>query len=197
MILTELNSVDTNTLPLSVLSEHLRLGTGFIETSLQDDLLEAYLRAAISSIEVRTGLVIFTKTLSWQLTVWRNAQKQVLPARPVQNIVRIVTYENSGGSVEHAPENYRLIKDNLSPTVAANGSCLPKIPQNGSVDIEFEAGYGSDWNAVPAGMQHAIILLAAHYYENRMGHPEVGGSFPTAVLSLLEGYRPIRLMGGV
>jgi uncharacterized phiE125 gp8 family phage protein len=115
----------------------------------------------------------------------------------VQSIIRVVTYENSGASTEHDPDSYMLVKDNLAPSIDATGVCLPKIPKNGSVDIEFSAGYGNEWASIPAGLRHAIILLAAHYYENRMGHPEVGGSFPTAVLSLLEGYRPVRLMGGV
>jgi uncharacterized phiE125 gp8 family phage protein len=195
MILTELSSVDANILPLNELSQHLRLGTGFVETSLQDDLIEAYLRAAISAIETRTGLVVFEKNLSWQLTAWRDAQKQTLPARPISAIIRVVTFDKSGGSVEHAPESYRLQPDSMAPALVSRAACLPIIPDAGSVDVEFTAGFGPNWLDIPAGLRHAIILLAAFYYENRMGGETSG--FPVAVLSLLEGYRPVRLMGGV
>lgn len=195
MILTELSSVDASILPLNELSEHLRLGTGFVETSLQDELLEAYIRAAVSAIETRTGLVVFEKTLAWQLTAWRSGQKQILPARPISSIIRVVTFDSSGGSVEHAPESYRLQPDSMAPALVSRANCLPTIAIGGSAEVEFVAGFGPNWLDVPAGLRHAIILLASYYYENRMGG-DVGG-FPLAVLSLLEGYRPIRMMGGV
>ena len=52
MILTELSAIAAEDLPVAQLKEHLRLGTGFAESDLQDGLCEAYLRASIATIEV-------------------------------------------------------------------------------------------------------------------------------------------------
>ena len=56
MMLVEQTTVPTAALPVAEFKDHLRLGTGFADDGVQDDVLEAYLRAAIATIEARTSL---------------------------------------------------------------------------------------------------------------------------------------------
>jgi len=55
MMLVEQTSVPSAALPVTEFKDHLLLGTGFTGASVQDPVLENYLRAAISAIEARTG----------------------------------------------------------------------------------------------------------------------------------------------
>lgn len=196
MILTELNSVPSATLPIARLADHLRLGTEFAETSLQNDLLEVYLRAAISAIEGKTGRVILQRSFLWQLTGWRYSDAQILPVRPVASITALRTYSRSGAVTEHSPDTYDFIPDSQAPAVRAVGSQLPPVSDGGSVEIEFIAGHGASWEEVPNDLAQAVIILGAQFYENRTGAPDPTGVLPMAVLSLIERYRPIRLFGG-
>ena len=75
------------------------------------------------------------------------------------------------------------------------GRNLPRIPRSGHAEIRFLAGYGAAWEEVPADLRQAVLLLAAHYYENRSEAPQVAGSMPFGVLVLIESYRSIRIGG--
>ena len=63
------------------------------------------------------------------------------------------------------------------------------------IEIQFTAGFGAAATDVPAPLRQAILLLVAHWYENR--EPVVAGiaatRFPDAVIGLLEPYRMRRL----
>lgn len=196
MILTELTSVPDAVLPVAQFADHLRLGTEFAETSLQNDLLEVYLRAAISAIEGKTGRVILQKSFSWQLTGWRNGKAQALPVRPVTAVTALRTYNRSGAVIEHASTIYDFVPDSQAPAIRAVGAQLPFIANGGTAEIEFVAGHGATWDEVPTDLAQAVIILAAQFYENRTGAPDPTGVLPMAVLSLIEPYRPVRLFGG-
>ena len=74
---------------------------------------------------------------------------------------------------------------------------LPFIPPQGSVQVVFEAGLGESWGAVPADLQQAVLMLAAHYYEYRHETRLGDGCMPFGVSSLIERYRPLRIGLGV
>lgn len=195
MILTELTSILTAQLPITLLREHLRLGTGFADDGHQDALLEAYLRAAISAVEGRTGCVLLSKNMSWGLTAWRHFDKQCLPVRPLNAITEVKLVDVVGGETVVDPLGYRLVQDDQAPYIAASGLALPSIPTNGSVEIAFSAGFGGSWNQVPPDLARAAIMLAADFYENRASQDAT--SLPSGILALLERFRPIRVFGRV
>lgn len=196
MILTELSSTPGTTLPIAEFADHLRLGTEFSETSLQNDLLEVYLRAALSAIEAKTGRVILERSFLWQLTGWRHSDAQILPVRPVVSITALRTYDRSGSVTEHSSDTYDFVPDSQAPAIKAVGAQLPPVADGGSAEIEFVAGHGATWDEVPRDLAQAVIILAAQFYENRTGAPDPTGVLPMAVLSLIEPYRPVRLFGG-
>lgn len=197
MILTELTAIAGSDLPVDTLKEHLRLGTGFAEEDLQDGLCEAYLRAAIATIEGRVGLVLIPRAFMWQLTDWRNVDRQVLPVRPVTAVQSVLIFDRDGAQTAVDGDDFDFEPDVLSPAIAAARGALPDIPQGGVAEIAFEAGFGPDWSGVPSDLAQAVILLAAHFYEHRTGSLEGGGVLPMPVAALLERHRPLRLFGGI
>ncbi len=196
MMLVELTTVPGLGLPVAEFRDHLRLGTGFADDGLQDDMLETYLRAAMAAIEARTGKMLITRDFSWTLTAWRDLAAQALPTAPVSAITSLTITDRLGGSELVAADRYVLEQDMHRPRLVATTLLLPAIPVAGTAIIVFDAGFGAAWSDVPADLRQAVFLLAGHYYEHRSDGAASGGEIPHGVTSLIQRYRIVRLFGG-
>lgn len=195
MLLVEQTSVQSAALPVAEFKDHVLVGTGFSTDSAQDVVVENYLRAAIAAIEARTGKVLLSKQFTWSLTAWREHGRQALPLAPIENIDEVRVIDRLGQATILAAMKYRLEKDAHRPVLWGADTSLPSIPVGGSAEIDFTAGYGNIWANLPVDLQHAVFLLAAHFYDNRK---MVGNDIemPFGVTSLIERYRNVRLFGG-
>jgi uncharacterized phiE125 gp8 family phage protein len=196
MMLVEVTSVPLAALPVVQFKAHLRLGTGFSDTGLQDVVLESFLLAAMSAIEGRTGKILIERDFDWSLTAWRDYDRQALPVAPVSAITEVVLIPASGPEVVVAPALYKLVPDMQRPCLVALSGMLPSVPVNGSVRVGFMAGFGPAWGNLPADLQQAVLMLAAHYYEYRQDTTLGAGCMPFGVTALIERYRTVRLFGG-
>lgn len=194
MMLVELTPIESADLPISSFRDHLRLGSGFSDDSVQDPVLESYLRAAIAAIEARTGKVLLEREFAWTLVQWRDNQKQPLPLAPVKSVVDVVTIDTLGME-ESATPNWALIQDSHRPILSSISGSLPTVPADGSVRVELTAGFGV-WSDVPADLVVAVYLLAAHYYEFRYEGAAANTTMPFGVADLIEKYRIIRTFAG-
>lgn len=195
MMLVEQTTVPTEALPVTEFKDHLRLGTGFADDDVQDIVLESYLRAALAAIEARTGKVLIQRRFSWTLTRWRDQGCQALPVAPVAAIVEIRTIDGSGNESIADPGSYRLERDSQRPCVVANGSWLPPIPSQGSVELVIDAGFNVLWADIPPDLGQAVFLLAAHYYEHRTATGSGEKIMPFGISLLIDRYRSVRLFG--
>lgn len=196
MMLIEQTTVPPAVLPLTSFKAHLRLGTGFADDGSEDVLLEALLRAAMAAIEARTGKVLLRRSYTWSLAAWRDPGRQTLPVAPVSAITALRLRDRNGGTTPVAASAYRLLPDTHGPSLAPAGSLLPTIPSGGSAEIDFEAGFGADWEAVPSDLGHAVLLLAAYYHEHRQETALGDGVMPFGVMALVEPWRRLRLTAG-
>jgi uncharacterized phiE125 gp8 family phage protein len=197
MNLVELTEVPDEALPVARLREHLRLGTGFPDDSLQDALLAGFLRAALAAIEGRTGKALLSRSFLLTLSAWRSPERQPLPAAPVSAIVS-VTLTDATGAVTSIPLSaVRLEEDATRPCLLPVGGSLPPVPQAGAARIVLTAGYGPAWEDLPSDLAQAVLMLAAHYHEYRYDVAFDGGCMPFGVTALIERYRPLRLSGGL
>jgi len=167
MVLIEETAVPEAALPLDEFRAHLRMGTGFADDDLQDGVLENYLRAAISSIEARTGKILIERNFSWSLGEWRCAEGQALPVAPVKSLTRLVLRDRAEGEEEIDPGQYWLDADTQRPAIRPADGVLPAIHLGGVAEISFTAGFADEWAELPSDLGQAVLLLAAHYYENR------------------------------
>lgn len=192
MMLDELAPVPDAALPLPRLREHLRLGSGFSDDGLQDGLLAGFLRAALAAVEARTGKALLERTFRLTVPGWRDPSRQPLPVAPV-SVVALVEVVDALGAATAVPAGaWRLEPDWAAPAVVAAG-LLPPVPQRGLGRITFDAGFGPEWDDVPADLGHAAILLAAHYHDYRHDTGLGPGCMPFGVTALIERYRPLRL----
>lgn len=195
MILVELTSTPTQDLPLDAFKAHLRLGSGFTETSLQDEVLESYLRAAMAAVEARIGKMLYARRASWTVTKWTDPDAQPLPVAPISSIETVVLTDRAGADTSVEASAFALMKDTHRPVLSATGAVLPDIPQGGSATITFDAGFGADWLDIPPDLREAVMLLASHYYETRFDTTGAGGLMPFGVMALLDPHRNIRILG--
>lgn len=195
-MLIELTGVPGTALPVQAMRDHLRLGTGFADDSLQDGLIESYLRAAIAAIEGRIGKMLIQRTFGWTVTEWRDGDGQALPVAPVQMVLSLTLLDRNGTATVVDPARYRLQRDMHRPRLVPAGATLPAIPSGGTAEIAFEAGFGTAWAAVPGDLAQAVMLLAAHYYEHRDEATATRAAMPFGVTALIERWRTVRILGG-
>ena len=196
MILTELSAPPAAAVPLRAFAEHLRLGTGFADDGSQDAVLEAYLRAAMAAIEARLGRVLLARPFSFVVSRWSETASQGLPVAPVVSVEAVMMRDADGFETVVEPELWSLMRDRQRPRLVGRfGRSLPRIPRGGQVEVSFTAGYGAVWEAVPADLRQAAMMLAAHFYENRTETGAISGTMPFGVLMLLESHRTMRLGG--
>ena len=91
---------------------------------------------------------------------------------------------------------YKLVQDTHRPKIVASGLALPLVPMAGRAEVVFDAGFGAAWAAVPADLAQAVLLLAAEYYEHRGESGVRDGGLPFGVVTLIERWRTVRVLGG-
>ena len=195
MMLSELTPVPQAALPVEEMKFHLRMGSGFADDGLQDGLIETYLRAAMAAIEGRIGKMLFQRRFLWELECWREAE-QALPVAPVSTVVSVTQVDAAGGEVMVPVGAYRLIKDLHRPRLAGKGISLPAIPSEGAVKVVFDAGFGAAWTDIPVDLRQAVLLLAGEYYEHRHDDGAEAAGLPFGVVTLIERWRTVRILGG-
>ncbi|MEM8786762.1 MAG: hypothetical protein AAGE76_00715 [Pseudomonadota bacterium] len=195
MNLIELTTPPVAALPVRAFADHLRLGSGFADDGSQDPVLIAFLRAAMAAIEGRTGKIVLERDFSWELTRWFSLDRQGLPVGPVSAVREVALVQADGTATVVDPSAYTLRKDVYRPELRA--AALPTIPTGGTVRISFTAGFGASWEAIPPDLAQAVFLLAASNYEGRAEAAGRGATMPFGVLSLIERYKTVRLLGDV
>jgi len=182
-MITERNGPARVPVEIRDFADHLHLGTGFEDDGAQDAMLEMYLRAATSAVEARIGKALISRSLRMVLTSWRN-DAQGVPIAPVVSLSEVRAIDAAGNA--RVIVGVKLRVDAHRPVLLGTVN----VPTNGQIEVDFEAGYGPEPADVPADLRHAVMLLAASYYENRSGGQE---HWPFGVLALLDAHRPVRL----
>lgn len=197
MMLVELTAPAIEALPVAGLREHLRLGSGFdmAEDAAETAALAGFLRAAIATIEARTGKVLLTRQFRLRLEEWRDPAGQPLPLAPVGSVERIEITDVAGITALVEAGRWRLVQDMQRPMLMPVGAWLPTVPEGGFVTVTFSAGFGPWWDSVPADLAQAVLMLATRYHEDRSFEGSQG-AMPFGVSALIERWRSVRVLGG-
>ncbi len=189
MTLTRLAPPANPVLTPTDLAEHLRLPVASPEVE-QTAELTALIAAATAAIERRIDGALIAQGWIWKVTDWRQARE--LPLAPVMSIESITLIAPDG--VEQPWTGWSLTPGPLRPRLTTGPQrSWPKIPHGGYAAIRFIAGFGPDASDIPADLRHAVLMLAAHYFEHREVATHPLTPLPLGVGSLLAPHRPIRL----
>jgi uncharacterized phiE125 gp8 family phage protein len=182
-----------NPIPLAEFAAHLRLGHGFVDDGSEDALLDLYLRHAVAVVEARTGQALVERPYVLQVAGWNRHGHLVLPAGPVAQIGQI-RFVRAAGAVELSPGDWVLEPGRARQRLTgAGGGALRPVPHGALAELEFMAGHAQDWAGVPGDLRQAVLMLAAHYYENRHGELGEEAALPPAVGAILAPHRPARI----
>ncbi|MDF2232954.1 head-tail connector protein [Albimonas sp. CAU 1670] len=191
-MLSELEPAPWAPIPLAELAAHLRLPEGLEEQ--ERGALELYARAAGAAVEGMTGKALISRKFTWTVTRWRDAFSAPLPIAPVSWIDAVTMLDAEGGWQAADPSTYVLVPSAHRPRIeGARGRALPAVPVGGRIEVELTAGFGEDWNAIPADLRQAVMLLAAQYYEQRQVTADPVREAPYGVEALVARHREIRL----
>jgi uncharacterized phiE125 gp8 family phage protein len=193
MLLKEAAPPAPNPIPLAEFAAHLRLGYGFTDDGSEDALLDLYLRHAVAVVEARTGQALISRPYILQVAGWNPRGHLVLPLGPVAAVDRI-RFVRAGGSMELSQGDWALEPGRTRQRLTGpGGRGLRPVPHGALAELEFTAGHAAAWAEVPGDLRHAVLMLAAHYYENRHGELGEEAALPPAVSAILAPHRPARL----
>lgn len=182
---------------LAEVKAHLR-----VDLPDEDALISALAVAARQAVEARGGLALIAQ--AWRFAL--DAPPEVefapfgaagvgdiaLPLSPVASIDAVSVVDIAGVAAPVDPALYETAVGATGRVRALSPWPAPGHKLDG-VTVDFTAGY-ADAASVPDALKQAVLLLAAHFYENReRAQAERIYSIPDAVDALVAPYRRVRL----
>lgn len=172
------------------LAVRLRLPSGFADAPTDAARLTRLLNVAARLVEARTRQALIRRMIQLRKSAWDGGDRLTLPVGPVVSVEALALERPEADRVTVDPSVWRLDALGAAPAIVARqGRRLPSIPSDGFVEARFTAGHGDAWSDSPDDLRHAVIELAAAYFD---GLPETAPA-PAGVAALLERHRPVRL----
>jgi len=177
-------------LTLAETKSHLR-----VEVTDDDVLIGLLITAARRHVENICSRALITQT--WQMfsdAFPASGEAIKVPLPPL--VIASITYIDINGATQDlAPSKYTVdakseparIKEAYNETWPATREIM------NVVTVEFTCGYGDDETDVPEPIRQAMLMLIAHWYENREAVTigDIARETPLAIDSLLTNYRII------
>ena len=164
-----------------------------------DTLIEAFVAAATEWVEEYTGRALINRTYKAFLDAWpvdtRGYQLTALelPKPPLVSVTHVKTYTDADAASTFSAGGYFVDTNSLKGRVVLRtAAAWPDATRaaNG-IEIQWVAGYGATAASVPAPIKHAMLLLIAHWYDNRSSVEtvEVVKEVPLGAEALLNAYK--------
>jgi hypothetical protein len=145
--------------------EHLRISSPLGEVDTYDeDQVKLYLDAAVDYIENYTSIPLLTKVVKMSYDNTDNPYGYQLKYYTNNEGVNSIKYRNQDGELITVPFSDAFINNVKTPNEVVFKNPLPDYATN--VIIEYQVTPVITPMA-PAGIQAAILLLTAHFYDNR------------------------------
>lgn len=169
----------TVTVTLAQAKKHLRIEELFTD---EDELIQAYIDAAIENCENFTGGSIINKTMV--MTIDGFDSPLIFEAFPLREVTTVEYLDkDTNAVVVLAAEKYRLTTQNAKCFSLRFLHDLPEIAENiEAVTVTVDLGY----ETIPKPIIQAIKLQIADMYERREDRSE---SITTASAALLRPYK--------
>ncbi len=167
---------------------HLR-----VDISAEDTLIQSLIMASRLHIEAALDLALVTQSWRYRRDAWPKARGLDMPLRPIQSLTSATVFAHDDSI--HAIDTDSFILDGTAnpARLVWRGAGTPPTPGRAAngIEIDFIAGFGDAASDVPQPIRQALLLLVAHWYENR--EPvEIGAvatPIPSTVSELLAPYR--------
>ncbi|HYD16741.1 MAG TPA: head-tail connector protein [Candidatus Nanoarchaeia archaeon] len=148
-----------------------------IDSDIEDNYIESLTTAARHAIERYIGRQLGAQTLEMALAVWPESRRIEFPRPPLIDVLSITYTKADGADVVWYDSEASPVVDPLAFTIETgaepgalflnSSSAWPSdaLAAGFPIKIRFKAGITD----VPQDLKQALMLMAAHQYENREG----------------------------
>lgn len=162
-----------------------------LDAETEDAFVASLITTSRLHIEAALGLALITQ--SFTLAVKSDPRRTIqISVYPLQSVDAIRVSASDGVATDldlHAVEIDAMDRPArvVLPAGAAPSSC--------KVEVDFTAGFGDAAADVPEPIRHALLLLIAHWYENRepVSVGSAAAKIPAMISELLAPYREVKL----
>ena len=167
-----------------------------IDSAVEDPVVASLILAARLHIEGALDIAMVTQSWSLFVDCWPEDGRVSIPVGPLKSVDSVKVYDANDTAQTVSPETYVVDLSLLRPRLVRQAGAvwpIPGRPANG-IKIALTAGYGDTTDKVPQPIRQAVLMLAAHWYEQRepvvFDRPD---ELPHGVADLLKPYRQVRL----
>lgn len=167
-----------------------------VDSAVEDPVVASLILAARLHIEGALDIAMLTQSWTLVLDRWPEDGRVAIPLGPLQSVDSVKVYDADDVAQTVSPETYVVDLSSLRPRLVRHAGAVwptPGRPANG-IEIAVTAGYGDTPGKVPQPVRQALLMLVAHWYEQR--EPvvfEEPDALPHGVAELLAPYRQVRL----
>jgi uncharacterized phiE125 gp8 family phage protein len=167
-----------------------------VEHDDDDPIIAALIAGSRIHVEAQTRRALIAQRWRLSRDGWPvDGRIAVLPA-PLRALLAVRVYREDGTTRAIDPGLFAVDTSSAPAVLAASPGQLPSPARLvGGIEFDIEAGYGEAVDDVPAPLRQAILLLVAHWYENR-GVVAVGdavAALPANVGALIAPFRVLSL----
>jgi len=169
-----------------------------IDDSNEEALITSLITAA--RLHVETHLSIATLTQSWSIFLddWPSSSQVEIPISPLISVDLVNLYDEAGAATLLDAENYYIETASRVPRLVRTGTGIwPKPERKASgIEMQITVGYGPAADDVPQNLRQAIMILVAHWFENRelVSLTDNPIMVPETVSALLHAFRRARVI---
>jgi uncharacterized phiE125 gp8 family phage protein len=165
-----------------------------VETTAEDDLIQAMLVAARTHIEAITGKLMITQGWRIILDGWPPSGIIPLPVSPLQAVTSVTMYDPDGNADELEASTYLVDTSSTPPRLVMRNAVSSSLRLINGIEIDITAGFGDISLDVPAPLRQAVLQLVAHWYDNRgPGFDPESSGVPAGLAKLVRPYQEARL----
>lgn len=165
MAITRLSAPLAAVLTLEEVKRHLR-----IEHDDDNAYLTDLIAQSTDHLESVSGLRLITQTWRQYLDAVPKGRCLRLAVQPVQSIMEMRVYGETGSPQTVSPVNLELDRVSSPPRLVVHEAVQPARAVNG-IEIDIEAGFGDTPADIPDSLRRALLLLVGHAYEFRGAVP--------------------------
>lgn len=177
--------------PVSLTEAKLHLR---VDHSIEDTLITALIQTAREKAEAFTRKRFIETQLRLDLDRFPLGGGPIrLPYPPLIEVDSITYLDEDGDQVTLDDAAYRVVNDPQGATIEPEFDYSWPVTRDvgAAVSVTYKAGYGDSAATVPGVIKTAMLLLIAHWYENREAVVvgTIAGALPLGVDTLLRAER--------